>query len=83
VAEVNHNPGLDALWKYVRSLPPMKGEPMDDKVLAMAREAGFNIEHPATNEHLRRFAELVRNDCMNDMNRERVAETEKKRHDNS
>ena len=56
---------------------------MDDKVLAMAREAGFNIEHPATNEHLRRFAELVRNDCMNDMNRERVAETEKKRHDNS
>ena len=36
---------------------------MNDKVLAMAREAGFNIEHPATNEHLRRFAELVKEDC--------------------
>lgn len=36
---------------------------MDNKLLRIAHEAGFNTEHPATNEYLRRFAELVREDC--------------------
>lgn len=36
---------------------------MDNDILRIAREAGFNTEHPATNEYLRRFAELVREDA--------------------
>lgn len=36
---------------------------MDNDILRIAREAGFNTEHAATNEYLRRFAELVREDA--------------------
>ena len=36
---------------------------MDNKIIEMAREVGFNIEHAATNEMLSRFADLVREDC--------------------
>jgi len=35
----------------------------EDPIIQMARDAGFNTEHAATNECLRRFAGLVREDC--------------------
>ena len=59
--DTNSNPGLDALWAYVRSLPPNEAY-MDKKQrdIELAREIGFNTEHPATNEYLHRFAERVR-----------------------
>ena len=31
--------------------------------IELAREIGFNTEHPATNEYLHRFADLIREDC--------------------
>ena len=61
MAEINSNPGLDALWAYARSLP-LNEAYMDKKQrdIELAREIGFNTEHPATNEYLHRFAERVR-----------------------
>ena len=61
MAEINSNPGLDALWAYARSLP-LNEAYMDKKQrdIELAREVGFNTEHPATNEYLHRFAERVR-----------------------
>jgi hypothetical protein len=61
MAEVNSNPGLDALWAYARSLP-QKEIYMDRKQrdIELAREVGFNTEHPATNEWLHQYAQRVR-----------------------
>jgi hypothetical protein len=61
MAEVNSNPGLDALWAHARSLP-QKEIYMDRKQrdIELAREVGFNTEHPATNEWLHQYAQRVR-----------------------
>jgi hypothetical protein len=61
MAEVNTNHGLNALWAYVRSLPPNEVY-MDKKQrdIELARQVGFNTEHPATNEYLHQFAERIR-----------------------
>jgi hypothetical protein len=61
MAEVNTNPGLDALWAYVRSLP-LNEVYMDKKQrdIELARQIGFNTEHAATNEYLHQFAERIR-----------------------
>lgn len=61
MAEVNSNPGLDALWAYVRSLPPNEAY-MSNKQrdIELARQIGFNTEHAATNEYLHQFAERIR-----------------------
>jgi hypothetical protein len=61
MAEVNSNPGLDALWAYARS-QPQKEIYMDRKQrdIELAREVGFNTEHPATNEWLHQYAQRVR-----------------------
>ena len=63
MAEANTNPGLDALWAYAKSLPPNEVY-MDRKArdINLAREVGFNTEHPATNEWLHKYAERVRQD---------------------
>ena len=61
MAETNTNPGLDALWAYTKSLPP--NEVYRDRKardINLAREVGFNTEHPATNEWLHQYAEKVR-----------------------
>ena len=52
---------MDALWAYARSLPPNEVY-MDKKQrdIELARQVGFNTEHPATNEWLHQFAERVR-----------------------
>jgi hypothetical protein len=70
MAEVNTNPGLDALWAYARSLP-LNEAYMDKKQrdIELARQIGFNTEHPATNEYLHQYAEKVRA-----AEREKVAE---------
>lgn len=49
MAEKHTNAGLDALWAYTRSLPPNEAY-MDKKThdINLAREVGFNTEHPAT-----------------------------------
>lgn len=75
MAEVNSNPGLDALWAYARSLPPNEAY-MDKKQrdIELARQVGFNTEHPATNEYLHQFAERVRAEAALD----RMAENAKK-----
>lgn len=64
MAEANTNAGLDALWAYTRSLPPNEAY-MDKKThdINLAREVGFNTEHPATNEWLHQYANKVRQDA--------------------
>lgn len=59
MAEVNS--GLEALWAYARSAP-QKEIYMDKKQrdIQIAREVGFNTEHPATNEFLHRYAQRIR-----------------------
>lgn len=61
MAETTNSPGLDALWAYTKSLPPNEVY-MDRKThdINLAREVGFNTEHPATNEWLHQYAEKVR-----------------------